>query len=217
MLAELQLQSRLLLAQLQPELGEPGGLVVDGSARSPVERGSAPQRERLGEQGARLDGVAGLGQLPRLAHPGLDLVDVDPMLAEVEDVAGVGGDDQVVDAGRGAEGLAQRGDTDGDLVPRGGRWLLAPDGLDEGVHGDHSVQSDEEHRQHGALTATTKSDGLPVHPYVQRSEQPEVDPVQDALHFPRVPHPESPRHCGPCRVAESTKIHKAFTLHPHTG
>ncbi|MFJ2415751.1 ABC transporter permease [Streptomyces brevispora] len=71
------------------------------------------------EAGARLLGPAASGGLPAKRGTALELDCFDPAFTREQHVAGVAGDEDVVETRHRLEGLAQRGHTDGELVAGG--------------------------------------------------------------------------------------------------
>lgn len=148
---QLELECGVFLVEVEPQLGQPVGGDIDATAVDAFESRPAPQRQRVLEV---VGGVAEPSGTRGGAGAGdgvVQLPEVQPVVLEVERVSGMDGVDQVVDARLVPEDLAQRGDTDGDLVARRRRWVPPPHRLDQGVDRDRLARRQQKHRQDSPL------------------------------------------------------------------
>ncbi len=173
MLAEFQASRGELLVHVEAQLGQAGRLGLHALGGDALQGGPAPHGEGLLEAGAGLLQVPPAGGGLSFGGPLLELDGVDTVFAGEEHVAGVAGDEDAVDAERGLEGLAQRGDADGDLVAGSGGWFAVPDGVGERVDGDDPPGRQQQHRHDGALAAALQGHGPSLGADVQRPQDPE--------------------------------------------
>ena len=141
MLAERQRHLELLLERVDAQRLEPPRLVAEPfCAGQPLQRRPSPQSE------SRLDCVRGGMEIvvtQRGARLREQLLEAEHVHARIcERVAVRGARDR---------GLSERGAQARDVmverVPRGGRKLLAPQTVDEGVNADHPAPAERQHRQ----------------------------------------------------------------------
>ena len=143
--AEAELAGEPLLLGVEPQPLEPGDLGARERLEGEVvERGPAPERERVCEQRAAHAGR----RRPRLLDEPLEAQGVDGLGFEREPVPGRLRQERVR-----PEGLAQRVDGVLQRAERGARRVGAPEILDQAVGGDDLVGMKSEHREERALLA----------------------------------------------------------------
>ncbi len=169
------------LGGADPQLVDAGELRPDRAGRHHVgQDGPTPQRHGLVQEPCGRPGVAGLERAAALVDHAAEAVQVDLVGVDLDQVAGVAGEQRARLACRGV-GLLDRAAQGGDVVlqrlPHGRRRLLAPHRVDQLVGGDHLVGVQQElGQQHAVLDAAELE--RPAEPArLERAEHQEVDPL----------------------------------------
>ena len=151
---------------------------AEGAARQVLERLAAPEAER-GPQ--FLQGNVGVDR-PRRREPRgrcadeeLEAVGVERVGLDVEEVSGTHrAQRRPVGARSQPDGAAQVGHLHLQGVDGIGEHLLAPDLLDEGVHGSHLPQPQQQRRQQGERSSLPEGEQAPIVPHLEGAEDREL-------------------------------------------
>jgi hypothetical protein len=129
---------------------EPPGLVARrGLELHAVQRGPAPERERLAQQPAGGFDLARRGPFSRLRQQPLEADRVQPLWLEVQEIPGRPSHDRVASVAR--QRLTQLRDVHVQGLPGGLRRRLAPELVDQPVAGDDGAGVEQQHREQGPL------------------------------------------------------------------
>ena len=153
-----------LRLQCRADVVHPRG--VDGG-----EGHSPPGGERLVEQRQRGHGIR---RVARLGHQAAEAVHVHRRRLRGQDVAArLVGESDIVGVG---EQATQPGQVARQGIPRPVRRLVRPDAVDQLIRWDGTVHVDQQRDQDAALPCVADVDALPVAPYLDVAEQPELHP-----------------------------------------
>ena len=159
-----------LLERDYPQLLEPRDLRLrERLVREVGESRAAPERESVGQHGARGRGIAQAEQLATVADELREAVDVDVRELELEDVAGGAGRKDV------AEHLAKLRDIHLDCVGCRLGLFPRPEALDEPVAGDDPAGLEGEHGEQRPRLRAADSDVLAAQPRLERAEEPHLE------------------------------------------
>ena len=179
MLAERQPSVHLVLERGRPQLLQPDGLGDRGrSSPEVLERLAAPEAES-GPQ--FLQGNGGVDR-PRRSEPrgrcvdeDLEAVGVERVGVDVEQVSGTHRSQRrPIGARSQPDGAAQVGHLHLQGVDGIDEHLLAPDLLDEGVHGCHLPQPQQQRRQQGERSSLPEGERTPIVPHLEWAKDREL-------------------------------------------
>src|SRR5262245_39515909 len=155
-----------ILDRSQSHLREPGDLgLCERLVGELRERFTPPERKRLPELRARVNGVCGA----RVLDQTLEMGQIELVRSNHDGVAGGTGDENLR-----TQMLTQPRNVD--LESLGGRSgrVPSPELLDQPVCGDDLVRMEEHEREQGTLVAASEPDGTVIVDDLQRPENPEL-------------------------------------------
>jgi hypothetical protein len=162
--AQPQLRVDPLFQHGQAALLQPGHVGLDRVQRDPVERRTAPQRQRLGEEGG---GLLRAGPGGGVDQP-LEAVQVQLVRPDLQEVPGCAGDHGLAIGA--PERPAQPGHAALQQVARGSRRLLTPQVIHEPVGGHHAACVEQQYREQRALLRPAQRQPAPGGDHLQRAQ-----------------------------------------------